>query len=82
MIDTFRPFTLNPSRNNIRHRTKKLPDIEMHAVYVPEEENPQSGEKAIEWMLLIKLIVMSYEDAYEKVMWYCLRWQIKIYSKF
>jgi len=62
----FDSFTLNPPRNNIRHSTEKLPDIEMHAVYVLEE-NPPAGEEAIEWMLLTNLPVMSYEDAYEKV---------------
>jgi cytochrome c oxidase subunit IV len=76
----FDSFTLNPPRNNIRHSTEKLPDIEMHAVYVLEQ-NPPAGEKAIEWMLLTNLPVMSYEDAYEKVLWYCLRWRIEMYFK-
>jgi cytochrome c oxidase subunit IV len=76
----FDSFTLNPPRNNIRHSTEKLPDIEMHAVYVLEQ-NPPVGEEAIEWMLLTNLPVMSYEDAYEKVLWYCLRWRIEMYFK-
>jgi cytochrome c oxidase subunit IV len=76
----FDSFTLNPPRNNIRHSTEKLPDIEMHAVYVLEQ-NPPAGEEAIEWMLLTNLPVMSYEDAYEKVLWYCLRWRIEMYFK-
>jgi len=76
----FDSFTLNPPRNNIRHSTEKLPDVEMHAVYVLEE-NPPAGEEAIEWMLLTNLPVMSYEDAYEKVLWYCLRWRIEMYFK-
>jgi hypothetical protein len=76
----FGSFTLNPPRNNIRHSIEKLPDIEMHAVYVLEE-NPPTGEEAIEWMLLTNLPVMSYEDAYEKVLWYCLRWRIEMYFK-
>jgi hypothetical protein len=76
----FDSFTLNPPRNNIRHSTEKLPDIEMHAVYVLEE-NPPTGEEAIDWMLLTNLPVMSYDDAYEKVLWYCLRWRIEMYFK-
>ena len=76
----FDSFTLNPPRNNIRHSTEKLPYIEMHVVYVLEQ-NPPAGEKAIEWMLLTNLPVMSYEDAYEKVLWYCLRWRIEMYFK-
>jgi hypothetical protein len=76
----FDSFTLNPPRNNIRHKTEKLPNIEMHAVYVLEK-NPPDGEEAIEWMLLTNLPVMSYEDAYEKVLWYSLRWRIEMYFK-
>ena len=76
----FGSFTLNPPRNSIRYSTEKLPDIEMHAVYVLET-NPPDGEEAIEWMLLTNLPVMSYEDAYEKVLWYCLRWRIEMYFK-
>jgi len=76
----FDSFTLNAPRNNIRHSTEKLPDIEMHAVYVLET-NPPDSEEAIEWMLLTNLPVMSYEDAYEKALWYCLRWRIEMYFK-
>jgi hypothetical protein len=76
----FGSFYLNPPRNNIRNRTEKLTDIEMYAVYVLEEK-PPNGEEAIEWMLLTNLPVMSYEDAYEKVLWYCLRWRIEMYFK-
>jgi hypothetical protein len=76
----FGSFILNPPRNSIRHSTEKLPDIEMHAVYVLET-NPPDSEEAIEWMLLTNLPVMSYEDAYEKVLWYCLRWRIEMYFK-
>ena len=76
----FNSFTLNPPRNNIRHNTEKLPDIEMYAVYV-QEKNPPDGEEAIEWMLLTNLPVMSYEDAYEKVWWYSLRWRIEMFFK-
>ncbi len=76
----FGSFTLNPPRNNVKHSTEKLPDIEMHAVYVLETD-PPDGEESIEWMLLTNLPVMSYEDAYEKVLWYCLRWRIEMYFK-
>ena len=32
-------------------------------------------------MLLTNLPVASYDEAYEKVMWYCLRWRIEMYFK-
>jgi hypothetical protein len=76
----FGSFTLNPPRNNIRHSSEKLPDIEMYAIYVLET-NPPDNEDAVEWMLLTNLPVMSYEDAYEKVLWYCLRWRIEMFFK-
>jgi hypothetical protein len=76
----FGSFILNPPRNNVKHSTEKLPDIEMHAVYVLEAD-PPDGEESIEWMLLTNIAIMSYEDAYEKVMWYCLRWRIEMYFK-
>jgi hypothetical protein len=76
----FGSFALNPPRNNVKHGTEQLPDIEMHAVYVLELDPPDS-EESVEWMLLTNLPVMSYEDAYEKVLWYCLRWRIEMYFK-
>lgn len=76
----FGSFILNPPRNNVKHSTEKLPDIEMHAVYVLEAD-PPDGEESIEWMLLTNIAIMSYEDAYEKVLWYCLRWRIEMYFK-
>ncbi|MBN2285241.1 MAG: IS4 family transposase [Tissierellales bacterium] len=76
----FDSFTLNPPRNNIRHSSEKLQDIDMYAIYVLEE-NPPDGEEAIEWMLLTNLPVTSHEEAYEKIMWYCLRWRIEMYFK-
>jgi hypothetical protein len=76
----FGSFTLNPPRNNIKHDTEQLPNIEMHAVYVLEQHPPDS-EESIEWMLLTNLPVMSFEEAYEKILWYSLRWRIEMYFK-
>ena len=76
----FAPFTLNPPRNHVKHGTEQLPDIGMYAVYVLEEV-PPDGEERVEWMLLTNLPVKSYEDAYEKVLWYGLRWRIEMYFK-
>ena len=73
-------FILNPPRNHIKHRTEELPSIEMHAVHVLEP-NPPDGAEPVEWMLLTNLPVTSYESAYEKVHWYCLRWRIEMYFK-
>lgn len=76
----FGSFRLNPPRNNAKHSQEDLPDIDMNAVYVLEQ-NPPEGEDLVEWMLLTNLPVTSWEEAYEKVRWYCLRWRIEMYFK-
>jgi hypothetical protein len=76
----FGSFRLNPPRNNVKHNEEYLPDIEMNAVYVMEP-NPPDGEEPVEWMLLTNLPVRSFDEAYEKVLWYCLRWRIEMYFK-
>ncbi len=71
---------MNPSKNNIRHRTEKLPDLPFYAVYVAEKD-PFSGADPLEWMLLTNLPVNTFDEAVEKVSWYCLRWKIEIFHK-
>lgn len=80
VVVRFGTFRLNPPCNNIKYRSELLPDIEMNAVYVLEP-TPPDGEEAIEWMLLTNLPVRSFDEAYEKVLWYCLRWRIEMYYK-
>ena len=76
----FGSFRLNPPRNNPKHNKEHLPDMEMNAVYVLEQ-NPPDGEESVEWMLLTNHPVRSFDEAYEKVLWYCLRWRIEMYFK-
>ena len=63
-----------------KHNKEHLPDIEMNAVFVLEP-NPPDGDEPVEWMLLTNLPIASYDEAYEKVLWYCLRWRIGMYLK-
>lgn len=76
----FGPFRFNPPPNHPKHKTEALPDVEMNAIYVLEE-NPPEGEDAVEWMLLTNLEVTSFEQACEKVRWYGLRWRIEMFFK-
>jgi len=76
----FGTFLLNPPRNHAKQKVEQLPDIRMAAIYVLEE-NPPSGEDAVEWMLLTNLEVSSFEQACEKVRWYGLRWRIEMFFK-
>ena len=52
----------------------------MHAVYV-FEVHPPDGAEPVEWMLLTNLRVTHFDEAYEKVLWYCLRWRIEMFFK-
>jgi len=80
VIVRFGSFRLNPPRNHTKHGKEHLPDIDMNAIYVLEA-NPPDGEVPVEWMLLSNLSVTSFEEAYEKVRWYSLRWRIEMYYK-
>jgi len=52
----------------------------MDAVYA-YEVNPPENEEAVEWMLLTNMPVTNFQEACEKVLWYCLRWRIEMYFK-
>ena len=52
----------------------------MHAVYVCEKDPPVNIEP-LEWMPITNLKVSNFDEAYEKVQWYCLRWRIKMFHK-
>ena len=51
----FGSFNLNPPRNHIRHKTEKLPDLHLNAIYLVEVGCPEN-EEPLEWMLLTNLI--------------------------
>lgn len=76
----FGSFRMNPPRNHSKQKSEDLPDIDMYAIHVIEE-NPPKGEEVIEWMLLTNIKVTSFEQAYEKIRWYGLRWRIEMFFK-
>lgn len=45
------------------------------------ENSPSDEESKLEWLLLTDLKVNDFVSAYEKVSWYCCRWQIEIFFK-
>jgi hypothetical protein len=45
------------------------------------ESNPPDGCEAVEWFLLTNLPVVTKEDAWEKVEWYCCRWVVEEFHK-
>jgi len=72
----FVAFTLNPPKR----LSAQLPNLPMSAILV-REKDPPAGEPPLEWMLLTNLPIATFEQAYEKVQWYCLRWRIEMYHK-
>jgi hypothetical protein len=76
----FGRFKMNPPRNHLRHRTEDLDDLDMYAVQVREHTAPD-GTEPLQWMLLTNIPVTNFEEAVEKVEWYCLRWRIEIFHK-
>ena len=45
------------------------------------EKNPPKDVDKIEWLLITDLLVNTFEKAFEKVQWYCCRWQIECFFK-
>ena len=76
----FGKFMMSPSRNNIRRKTEILQDLPMYVVHVLEKNQP-TEITPLEWMLLTNIPVDSFEEAIEKVKWYCLRWRIEVFHK-
>jgi hypothetical protein len=76
----FGSFVVNPPKNTIRCRNRQSPNLAMNAVYAYETDPPENEER-VEWMLLTDLLVTDFDEACEKVHWYCLRWRIEMYFK-
>ncbi len=76
----FGAFIMNPPRNNPKHKTEVLPDIQLYAIHALEKDPPE-GEDPVEWMLITNQPVTTLEEACERVFWYRLRWRIEMYFK-
>lgn len=77
----FGSFVLNPPKDSILYRTTQPPSLPMFAVYAYEATPPENEEERVEWMLLTNLPVTNFQEACEKIHWYCLRWRIEMYFK-
>lgn len=73
-------FTMNPPRNNPKHKTEVLQDIQMYAIYA-QEKDPPKDEEPVEWMLLTNQPIKTFSEACERLRWYNLRWRIEMYFK-
>jgi hypothetical protein len=57
-----------------------LEPLELWGVLL-QEVNPPVGATPVEWLLLTNVAVPSWQDALERVRWYCLRWGIEVWHK-
>ena len=58
----FNSFVMNPPRNNIKRKTRILPDLKLNAIYVIEPY-PPLGEEPMNWMLLTNIDINNFEEA-------------------
>jgi hypothetical protein len=72
----FSPVTLNPPA----HLTKTHVPLALFAVLV-QEVNPPPDVTPLRWLLLTTVPVFTFDDALERIQWYCQRWQIELYHK-
>ena len=87
MPNRFAKMEVRHSSINLRRPPKKkvnrkecLPYLKSYVVWVYEVDAPK-GVEPLNWMLLTNLEVNNYDDAYEKILWYRLRWHIETFHK-
>lgn len=76
----FGHYKANPPLNLFKQTGYESKIIDAYAVYVVEMAPPKD-EEPLEWLLVTTLPVTSFEEAAEKVKWYCLRWRIEVFHK-
>ena len=55
----------------------RLPDLEVNAVLV-QEEQPPAGQEAVQWLLLTDLPIAEVEQVLRVVQYYCVRWKMEM----
>lgn len=61
-------------------RKRYLGELSIWAMLAEEVDCPKNV-KPLQWMLLTTFQINSFEEATEKLGWYCFRWNIEIYHK-
>jgi hypothetical protein len=61
-----------PTKNSVL----KLPNIKLYAIYAQEISAPE-GATPVQWLLLTTLQVENFDQAIEKIRWYCHRWKVE-----
>jgi hypothetical protein len=64
----------------VARKKEGLPTVQLWAVLAVEEQ-PPSGEQAINWLLLTSVAVENLAQAKERLDWYTCRWIVELYHK-
>ncbi|MCP3679326.1 MAG: IS4 family transposase [Gammaproteobacteria bacterium] len=59
---------------------KQLGELTVFGVIAEEVEAPEGVER-LRWILLTTCEIRGFEEAIEKLKWYCIRWGIEIYHR-
>ena len=76
----FSCITMNRPLNFIDKSNQAPRTLDLYAIYISEVNCPNECEP-IDWMLITNMNIENYQDALEKVIWYCLRWRIESWHK-
>lgn len=63
-----------------KHLRATMGPVALYGVLVQEVDPPTEGDPLC-WLLLTTVPVTCFDDAVERIDWYCRRWQIEIFHK-
>lgn len=63
-----------------KHLRARMKPISLYGILV-QEVNPPPAVEPLCWLLLTTVAVTCFDDAVERIGWYCQRWQIEIFHK-
>jgi hypothetical protein len=63
-----------------KHLRSKMGPAALYGILV-QEVDPPADVEPLHWLLLTTVPVCSFDDAVERIDWYCRRWQIEILHK-
>jgi hypothetical protein len=73
-------LTLQPPQRGAEDEGVWLEPLTMWALWVHEVAAPE-GVEPLDWLLLTNVPIQTWQDATERLGWYCLRWLIESWHK-
>jgi hypothetical protein len=62
-------------------RKPELGELTLWAIVAEESNYSEDVKEPIQWMLLTTIVVNTFDQAVEKLKWYCARWGIEVYHR-